>query len=250
MTLRRITFALFLFCGLAAAAITFGVASVTNINAGAQGISGNGDLVVTLPIGWAAGQVALLLLYLDSGDGSTPSGWTEVTDSPFGSGTEHMCVFYRRLEVGDGNPTTTVSGNSGCAAGAMMTFAGVDTAVPIEAVSADSQGTGTPMIAYSVNTVTAGAWAIGCCGRGDNEVAGSQAFGGSTTGVTERLDAGTNQGADAELSAYSKEIASVGATGEGTAVTNATDPWVSVIVVLQPLPEPAATYGDFWLMFD
>jgi hypothetical protein len=68
--------------------------------------------------------------------------------------------------------------------------------------------------------------------------------------VTERLDAGTNAGADAELSGYSKEFDAAAASGEGLAVTSATDPWVSVIVVLRPLPEPAATYGDFWLMFD
>jgi hypothetical protein len=246
MTLRRITFALFLFCGLAAAAITFGVASVTNINSGAQGVDSDGDLAVTLPAGWTAGEVALLLLYLDSGDGSTPSGWTEVTGSPFGSAMPKLCIFYRRLEAGDGNPTTTVSGLSGCAAGAMMTFAGVDTAVPIDAVGAGSQGTGTPMTAPSVNIVTAAAWAVGCCGRGDNEVAGSQTFGGSATGVTERLDAGTNTGNDAELSGYSKEFDGAAASGEGLAVTSATDPWVSVILVLRPLPAAAGNPSNWF----
>lgn len=216
-------------------AITIGVATATS-NTTAPGRAGNGDLTIPLPASWAAGQVAVILLYSDQGSGSTPSGWNQLTGSPFGAGTQKLQVFWRVLETGDTYPVTTISGSSGtlshCAG--IVTFNGVDFGTAVEAIGAASNGTGTPMTAGAVNTVTDGAWAVGGCGRGDNESASGQTFGGSATGVTERLDAGTSQGDDSQVSMYTKEIATGGtSTGAGSATTSATDPWVSLIFVLK-----------------
>jgi hypothetical protein len=176
------------------------------------------------------------LLYSDQGQGSTPAGWDQVSGSPWGSSTPKLQAFYRFLQAGDSNPVTTISGSgtniSHCAA--IATFNGVNSTTPIEVVGAASAGTGTPMTAASIDTLTNLAWALGLCGRGDNESASGQSFGGSTTGVTERFDSGTSAGADSQVSLYSKEISPAGATGQGSAVTSATDPWVSVIIALKP----------------
>jgi hypothetical protein len=74
------------------------------------------------------------------------------------------------------------------------------------------------------------------CGRGDNEAASGQSFGGSTTGVTEYADAGTTSGNDSEVSAYGKRIDTSGSSsGNGSATTSATDPWVSVLIEIKSI---------------
>jgi hypothetical protein len=217
-------------------AITFGVATAAGTNTGA-GLSGSGDLTIPLPTSWAAEQLAIIVLYLDGGTASTPTGWTIVSGAPWGSATPKLYAFTRFLQAGDSNPITTISSSGTlCSVGAIVTYNGVNTTTPVEVVGAASAGTGTPMTAAEITTLTAAAFALGLCGRGDNEVAGSQTFGGSATGVTERLDSGTLTGDDAEVSLYDKEIASPGATGAGSATTSATDPWVSVIIALKPAP--------------
>ena len=229
-------------------AITFGVATTAGTTSG-FGRGGNGTFTVTLPTSWAAGQLCIILCYLDQGTATitTPAtGWSVVSGAPWGSATPKLTAFYRFLVGGDGNPIITVAGSTGTlqAAAAAMTFNGVNTVTPIEVVGSASVGTGTPMTAGQINTLTNGAWVIGLCGRGDNETSSGQSFGGSTTGVTERLDAGNGVGDDGQVSAYSKEIASYGATGNGSATTSATDPWVSVLIALKPSVNTSLTVSE------
>lgn len=214
----------------------------------APGRSNNGDLTVTFPQGYTpiTGQFALFPVYLDQGDASTPTNWTEVTGSPFGTGTEKLCVFYRVLVAGDSAPVTTISGSGVnlVASAGMVVYGGVDTTTPIDGVGSGNQGTGTPMTATGFDPTTDNAVVLHICGRGDNETAGNQSFGGSTTGVTERLDAGTNAGNDGQVSIADKLIAT-GASGDASSDTSATDPWVSVIIALRPAP-PSKGWGPLF----
>jgi len=217
--------------------IGFGVATAAGTTT-AFGRGGDGTVTVTLPTSWAVEHFALMLVYLDQGACSvtTPaSGWTEVSGSPWGSATPKLRAFYRFLESGDVSPIITVTGSSGTlqTVAAIATFVGVCCSTPVEVVGTATAGTGTPMTAGQITTLTSDAWAIGLCGRGDNETSSGQTFGGSSTGVTERLDAGEGTGDDAQVSMYSKEIASPGATGNGSATTSVTDPYVSVIIALR-----------------
>ena len=215
-------------------AITFGVATASGTAAGA-GRTSNGALTIPIPAGWTEGQFALILLYNDQGSGSVPTGWTQITGSPWGTDTPKLQAFYRFLLTGDTNPVTTISGSavnmSHCAA--MATFNNVDLITPIQVVGTPSVGTGTPMTAGSITTLKNGAWVLGLCGRGDDENSSAQSLGGSTVGVTERFDSGTGEGNDSQVSLYSKEIAALGASGAGSATTSITDPWVSVLIALE-----------------
>jgi hypothetical protein len=176
---------------------------------------------------------------------TTPaSGWSVVSGAPWGSATPKLTCFYRFLQAGDGNPVITISGSSGTleSVAAAATFNGVDTSTPIEAVGTASAGTGTPITAGTINTLTDGAWALGLCGRGDNETFSTETFGGSATGVVEQLDAGEAAGGDdGQVCIYSKPIASYGATGNGSAASSSTDPWVSVLIALKPAVAPTVT---------
>lgn len=214
--------------------ISFGVVTAASLTA-APGRTGDGTIAVTLPTGWAAGQVALIVVYNDQGDASTPTGYTEITGSPFGAGTEKMCVFYKTLWSADADPVTTISGSTTNAAhvAAMITYNNVDTSNVIDVIGAASNGTGTPMTCNGVTTGYDSSWVVVFAGRGDNEDVNTQTINASATGVTERTDAGTSAGNDALVDIYDKAINSKGATGDASAATSITDPWVSVMVAIR-----------------
>jgi hypothetical protein len=203
---------------------------------GGGGRTGNGDLTCTFPSGYTptAGHFALMIVYSDQGSGSTPTGWSAVTGSPFGVGTEKLDIFYKVLVGGESDPVTTISGSttniSHCANMAIYTGVG-----SIGAVGTPSNGTGTPMTAAAITTTVNNAIVCACSGRGDNENSGSQTFGGSSTGVAERLDGGTAAGNDAQVSMADKSFATSGtSSGSASSTTSATDPWVSVQIELKP----------------
>lgn len=201
---------------------------------GGGGRTSNGDLTCSWPSSYTptAGHFALMLLYSDQGTGSTPSGWSQVSGSPFGGGTEKLQLFYKVLTGGESAPVTTISGSTTNMShvAQMVIYSGVR---GIGAIGTASNGTGTPMTAAAITTTEANSIVCGCCGRGDNENASSQTFGGSSTGVNERLDGGTAQGNDSQVSMADKSIASSGTnTGSFSATTQTTDPWVAVQVEL------------------
>lgn len=221
--------------GNLALAIYF-VAGTAKATTGAPGRTGDGDMTATLPAGWSAGDLALIVLYNDQGSGSIASGWTQVTGSPWGSATPKLHAWYRFLVGGDSGPTITISGSAALAAHCanVVIYRNVNTATPVEVVGTASAGTGTPMTAGAITTGSNNSRVLGLCGRGDNESASTQTFGGSSTGVTEQLDGGTSEGNDAQVSLYDKLYPTSGtSSGNGSAATSATDPWVSVLLALK-----------------
>jgi hypothetical protein len=142
-------------------------------------------------------------VYNDQGDASTPTGWTEITGSPFGTGTVKLCVFTRVMWSGTTAPTTTISGSGTNIAhvAAIATYNNVDTVNIIDVIGTSSTGTGSPMTCGGVTTNYDSSWVVVFAGRGDNEDVNTQTINASATGVTERTDAGTNEGNDAMLDA-------------------------------------------------
>lgn len=203
----------------------------------APGRTGNGDLTIDFPPGYTpvAGDFALIILYHDQGTGSLPSGgWAEVTGSPFGAGTEKLQIFSKVLAGGESAPVTTISGSgtniSHCANMAIYTGIG-----SIGAIGTPSNGTGTPMTAGAINTTADNSIVVAASGRGDNENASGQTFNGSATGVVERLDGGTGEGADSQVSMADISIATSGSSsGNASSTTSTVDPWVSVQLELKP----------------
>lgn len=200
-----------------------------------DGRDGNGAITINWPSGYSplAGDFAVILLYSDAGSGSVPTDFSEVSGSPFGSGTPKLQIFHKSLAGGESAPSTTISGsaslNSHVANMAIYRGSGA-----IGAVGTASDGTGTPMTAGAVTTTDDNSIVLFCCGRGDNENSSGQTFGGSSTGVAERLDAGTSAGNDSQVSMADKFFATSGtSSGSGSATTSATDPWVAVQIELK-----------------
>ena len=230
--------------------ITYAV-STTNSLTAAPGRSGNGTFDVTLPTSWAAGQFALLVVYTDIGTiANGTSSWNAVTGSPFGSNVPKMYLWWKFLEVGEVAPTMTVAGHiaTESAVGAIITYTGVDGSAPISKIGAATSSTGTPMTAGEVTTDWASEMLLGIAGRGDNDASSAETFGGSGTGVVERVEAGTSLGDDALITIYDKTQAAAGATGAGSVTSAVTDPWVSLIVTLKPEQENLGTFlsGGTW----
>lgn len=215
------------------AATTKGTAAADSAGGGG-GRTGDGTLTCTFPSGYTptAGHFALMIVYNDQGAASTPTNWSSVTGNPFGAGTEKLYLFTKVLAGGESDPQTTISGSalnaSHCANMAIYTGVG-----SVGAIGTASNGTGTPMTANGVTTTANNSIVCACSGRGDNENAGSQTFGGSSTGVNERLDGGTAAGNDSQVSMADITVATSGSSsGNASSTTSATDPWVSVCIEL------------------
>jgi len=230
--------------------ITYAV-STTNSLTGAPGRTGNGTFDATLPTSWEAGQFAVLVAYTDIGTISNgTSSWVALTGSPFGSNTPKMYIWYKFLAVGEAAPTLTVAGHvaSESAVAAIITYTGVDGSAPISKIGAATSSTGTPMTAGAVTTDWANEMLLGIAGRGDNDASSAETFGGSGTGVVERVEAGTNSGDDSLITIYDKTLAAAGTTGAGSVDSANTDPWISLIVTLKPEQENLRTFlsGGTW----
>ncbi|MEU4367548.1 hypothetical protein [Micromonospora chersina] len=73
------------------------------------------SLVTTLPAGWAAGDLAVLVGHLSGGslNMTTPSGWTALPGGPWPvteGAASRMYAWYRVLQAGDTAPTIAVNG--------------------------------------------------------------------------------------------------------------------------------------------
>lgn len=79
--------------------------------------AGAADVTPALPTGWAVDDIFLLFVETANEAVTAPTGWTEVTNSPQGTGTAagtdatRLTVFWRRAEANDTAPTITDPGN-------------------------------------------------------------------------------------------------------------------------------------------
>lgn len=116
----------------------------------------SGTLAVTLPAGWAAGQLAVMHVARGSAAPATPSGWT-VVGSTLTSNSGTSALFWRILQGGDSGPTLDTGTNT---AAVVWTFE-VDTfnaGSPVSEIATNTSGGGlstTPGVGTS-SAVTAG----------------------------------------------------------------------------------------------
>lgn len=208
--------------------------------------AGDGALTPAFPASATTNDLAFLVLYLDSGTASGPesAGWTVAPSSPYGTAVPKLYLWYRRLQSGDAAPSITVAASSPSTSEALagyITYTSNALITPVEASSGGTQGLGTPSKTPSVTSLSASAVLVAFIGRGDDETSASQAIGGSATGVVERVDQVGIAGDDGAITVFDKTLVVAGASGTATAVTQATDPFVGVMVALSPRVEVPVT---------
>jgi len=126
-------------------------------------VSGAGAITPTLPAGLADDDL-LIAIFETANQAITLSGWTEITDSPQGTGTAgaagavRLTSFYKFYTTGDGNPTSSDSGNHQI--GRIFAFRGVDTSAPFEDTAGATAAASNIQNLPDVTTVTAGAMAV------------------------------------------------------------------------------------------
>ena len=104
--------------------------AITFVNAGTAATALSGNVTPTLPSGWAADDIHIILVHsFDNVSHTFPAGWTIIDERNNGANQRVTCA-WRRAVGGDGNPTVTHSaGNSiianiggfrGCSTGASV----------------------------------------------------------------------------------------------------------------------------------
>lgn len=96
--------------GVPTVAVSHTVAQGRPVFAGASSLVGvtAGNVTPSLPVGWEAGDVALLLAGTnDSNTFPTPTGWTVLGGRVSANGSTRL--YYRRLQAGDTDPTFTIA---------------------------------------------------------------------------------------------------------------------------------------------
>lgn len=188
-----------------------------------------------LSVGAVSGVVAddLILLFVESANQNitTPSGFTQVTNSPVSTGTAaaaggvRLAVFYRFATGADG--TTSVADSGDHTTAIKMAFRGVNTTTPFDAtpVSGVKTPASTTATFPGITTATANAWIVHASGL-DRDAASTTTVGTATnanlTGITERHDQTISSGVGGGLVVITGTKATAGATGNTTATVTST----------------------------
>jgi hypothetical protein len=218
----------------------FTIAGPPSYRAGSASLTGvaSGTTVTpSLPVGWQADDIALALVTVDDVDSNitASAGWNLIgnqTGSVFAGS-----LFWRRLQVGDGNPTFTAPLRSGTGenlSASIAVFSGcVTNATPYEDARSNS-GTGTPMTGNAAGITTTGAnrLAVSFAGRGDDDAISTT----PSTSWTHRFALTSTAGNDAGHALETRVVSSATTISTTSRSAAATDPFVVFTLALLPVP--------------
>jgi len=224
--------------------------------------SGTGALTV----GAVSGTVAddLVLLFVESANQAiaTPTGYTEVTNSPQSTGTAaaaggvRLAVFYKFLTATD--TTTSVADTGDHTTAIKAAYRGADPTTPIHITAGAVQSSaGTSWTLPSVTTTLTNTTVVFVLANDRDSASTTNTSGWTNSNITltERHDETVTSGAGGGISFADGTWASAGATGT-TAVTNAasnTAAFITVAIATDPNPpvstgwlNPTANSGTGW----
>jgi hypothetical protein len=185
------------------------------------------------------------LLFVETANQSitTPSGWTEVSASPQGTGTAaaaggvRLGVFWKITSGTESNRSVVDSGDHNT--GVMLAFRGVDTNTPIDAAAGSVQASAaTSWTLPAVTTTTADTMIVLAIGN-DRDINSTANVDGYTnpalTNITERVDQTTSIGFGGGIAVVTAELASAGSSGTTSCTNAASNTAAFVTVALRPL---------------
>lgn len=206
--------------------------------------SGPGALSVPVPAGYQDNDVFLLFVESANQAITTPTGWTQVTNSPQYTGTAaaaggvRLAVFYKFVSGSQSNVSVADSGNHTTAI--IANFRGVDTSSPIHltAGSVDASAT-TSLSAPSVMTTIVDTLIVNAIGldkdANDTNTISSVAN-ANLTNVTEQHDQTYNGGVGGGIAFITGEKVSTGSTGNTTATGDSSTTHAYITIALKPQP--------------
>lgn len=181
-----------------------------------------------IPASLAAGDLMLLFVETANQAVTQPSGWTEVTSSPIGTGTAaaigavRLTVYYRFWQSGDSAPSVAVtSGNHVTAI--IAGYSGVSASTPFDGVTpvTSTAAASTTATMPGITTGSANAWvvhgiALDVDGNSTDRITGTPTN-ANLTGLTERHDQTVTTGVGGGVAIIDGVKASAGASGNTTA---------------------------------
>jgi Polysaccharide lyase len=205
------------------------------------------SLTVARPSGVAAGDTmvaALDIRVAASVSLVAPSGWTLIRrdSNTAGYAALTQALYYRVAGSSEPGSWTWTFGKSAAAAGAVVSFSGVDTTSPVDAHSGVYVPRSKSITAPSVTTTTAGDAVVGFFGSSGNKRISPP------SGMIESYDVtGSSGGVAATEEGSSMIFAAAGATGNKTAVSQGSPPSSNIGQLLalrsaaSPSPTPSTT---------
>lgn len=219
--------------------------SIPTFVAAGTHVHGTGALSVGLPTGWAEGDLLIIFAESENQNISTPTNWTQLNNSPQGSGTAandasvRLHVFYKYATSSEGSVTVADSGDHTSAI--MHAYRGTAatpglTVSPIEATAGDT-GTTSTSVTFPAVTTTVNNCLIVNAIAGSQDTTTPQASGwtnASLSNVTERSDDYTTDAGGGGISVATGGLATLGSSGSTTATLANTSVQARITFALRP----------------
>lgn len=213
-----------------------------------KGAFASGTTALTvLPPGSLQNQDLLLCLVESANEAiTTPSGYTQVANSPQSTGTAataggvRLGVFYKFTNGTESNLTVADTGNHTTAI--IVAFRGVDPTTPIHITAGRVDASATSALSWSAVTTTIDNCLIVNCVALDKDLADtdtlSSAANASLANVTERHDQTVASGVGGGLAVITGELATAGSSGTTTATGDTSTTHAYITIALAPAPVP------------
>lgn len=206
--------------------------------------SGTAGITPGLPTGWAEGDLFILQIESANQTIATPSGWTQVANSPQSTGTAaaaggvRLAVFYRWATASESAPSIADSGDHTTAL--ISAYRGVDPTAPINASAGGVDSSATTSISTpSVTTTVANCLVLHLLGL-DKDAADSDTITGTWTNanlasITERHDQTVTSGAGGGVALVTAIKASAGSVGATTNTADSSTTHAYITLALAPV---------------
>lgn len=209
--------------------------------------AGTTSVAPGIPASMQAGDLMILHVHTPNQAVTTPSGWTQLTNSPVSTGTANaaggtrLSAYYRFWQSGDAAPTVAVTGGTVTTA-IIVGYRGVDTTTPIDAtpVATTLATANATLTMTGVTTTTADACVVWSVARDQdlNSTTAVTAFtNADLTGITEVHDQVVNTGVGGGIWTGHGFKATAGATGN-TTITQTSSIAVGLTIALRAIPPP------------
>ncbi|MFG1846769.1 hypothetical protein [Micromonospora carbonacea] len=225
--------------------------SYVGVASGNPGSATATSFVTTFPVGWAAGDIGLLVGHVSGGSltMSTPAGWTLLPGVtwPYADGSaSRVYAWHRVLQSGDTAPTIT---NSGSVTGGweLLVVRGADSIAQAAAANA----TGTTVTLPTLTGVTAGAaLLVDAHSRvGSGTIPTNINLDGSYTEVVDHSTSRATTNANVRAAAGYVLVGSTGSYGGETVTSDVSSSMIGLLVEVAPTATTtpvSGTVGTAW----
>lgn len=211
-----------------------------------------------LPSGWQENDIFLLFAETANQACTAPTGWTEVTNSPQGTGTAggtaatRLTVFWRRATASESAPTIPDPGNH-CTS-VILAFRGcAQSGDPWDVTAGDVLATASTTVTVPGVTTTVANCLIVLAAAHATDIAAAQYSGWTNANLgslTERVDASGVSGNGGGFGIATGTKATAGSTGNTTATNANSTVQGRICIALRPAPVVNATADVSFVQFE